>query len=95
MLIYIGIARFFISRLQTWLKGHFAESSCDPMMDACWKWGQFYFNRDDPALVVPARTGIFYSLNYARCPIWTSWVVVMTGLMLHLGYTLHVNSTLP
>ena len=36
------------------------------MPDDCWKWGSFYFNRNDPALVVPLRSGMGYSFNYAH-----------------------------
>ena len=38
--------------------------------DDCWKYGVFYFNRDDPALFVAKRFGLNlgYTLNFAnRC----------------------------
>ena len=41
-----------------WLKRNVSAESGDPMPDTCWKWGYFYFNSDDPALVVPLRSGI-------------------------------------
>ncbi len=57
-----------------WLKRNFSAESGDPMPDKCWKLGYFYLNRDDPALVVPSRSGIRFSYNYSRQPIW--WFVV-------------------
>jgi hypothetical protein len=53
-----------------WLTSHQAKHSGDPMSDACWKWGFFYFNPSDPALVVPGRTGIGQSFNCARPSVW-------------------------
>jgi uncharacterized membrane protein len=34
--------------------------------DLCWKWGLFYVNPNDAALLVPKRFGIGYSLNFAH-----------------------------
>jgi len=53
-----------------WLTSHMAKQSSDLMSDACWTWGFFYFNPSDPALVVPARTGIGQSFNCARPSVW-------------------------
>ena len=48
--------------------------------DDCWKYGVFYFNRDDPALFVPKRFGLNlgYTLNFANR--W-SWVVLVVSLL--------------
>jgi uncharacterized membrane protein len=46
------------------------------MPDTCWKWGQYYFNPDDPALVVPLRSGIGGSPNFARPSVWIAWLAV-------------------
>jgi uncharacterized membrane protein len=46
--------------------------------DDCWKYGVFYFNRDDPALFVPKRFNIGYTLNFANR--W-SWVVLVVSLL--------------
>jgi len=68
-----------------WLKKHLATESGDPMADRYWKWGYFYFNPEDSALVVPARSGIGFSHNYAHRSVW--WVggavvlVTMIGLV--------------
>lgn len=53
-----------------WLKRNVSAESGDPMPDTCWKWGYFYFNSDDPALVVPLRSGFGLSYNHARRPVW-------------------------
>jgi uncharacterized membrane protein len=46
----------------------------------CWKYGVFYFNRDDPALFVPKPCGLNlgYTLNFANR--W-SWVVLVVSLL--------------
>lgn len=41
--------------------------------DDRWKWGLFYVNRDDPALIVEKRVGIGYTMNFGNR--W-SWALV-------------------
>lgn len=41
--------------------------------DARWRAGVFYANADDPALVVPKRFGVGWTLSWARP---TSWIIV-------------------
>ena len=36
----------------------------DRERDACWKWGVFYFNPDDPSILVEKRSGLGYTLNF-------------------------------
>jgi uncharacterized membrane protein len=45
----------------------------DRTPDRCWKAGVFYFNPDDPAIMVEKRFGIGYTLNFGQ-PL--SWVIV-------------------
>jgi uncharacterized membrane protein len=61
---------FCIWKMRFWLTKHLARDSSDPMPDVCWKWGFLYFNPNDPALVVPLRTGVGQSFNYARPSVW-------------------------
>ena len=42
--------------------------------DQYWKWGIFYFNREDPAFFVEKRFGIGWTTNFAN--IW-SWVFLI------------------
>jgi Predicted membrane protein len=56
----------FVVLLRRSLSRAFRREGGDTMPDDCWKWGSFYFNRSDPALVVPLRSGIGYSYNYAH-----------------------------
>lgn len=53
----------------------------DRTLDRCWKAGMFYFNSDDPAIMVEARFGVGYTLNLGR-PL--SWVILalLVGLPL-------------
>ncbi|MEO6078870.1 MAG: hypothetical protein ABIQ86_03720 [Steroidobacteraceae bacterium] len=68
---------FGVWRMKWWLSRHLATESVDPMPDACWKGGLFYFNRQDPALVVPARSGVGFSYNYARPSVCVVIVVIL------------------
>lgn len=80
----LALVIFSVWRLRWWLGRHLATGSVDPMPDACWKWGVFYFNRQDPALVVPMRSGVGYSPNHARPSVWV--VIVLTfGVLIAAG----------
>jgi uncharacterized membrane protein len=42
----------------------------DRTQDNYWKLGVFYFNRDDPAVLIEKRFGLGYTLNFARLATW-------------------------
>jgi uncharacterized membrane protein len=50
----------------------------DRTPDCYWKLGIFYFNPDDPAVIVEHRFGLGYTLNFAR-PI--TWIILSLVLM--------------
>jgi uncharacterized membrane protein len=54
--------------------------------DRLYRWGLFYYNRDDPALFVPKRFGIGWTVNMARPLAWAllaaTLVVVAAAPML-------------
>jgi uncharacterized membrane protein len=50
----------------------------DRTPDRYWKLGVFYFNPDDPAVLIEKRFGLGYSLNFARP---TAWIIVLLILM--------------
>jgi uncharacterized membrane protein len=52
--------------------------SSDRTPDACWKWGMFYINPNDPALFVEKRFGIGYTVNLGNR--W-SWILVVITLL--------------
>lgn len=54
--------------------------------DAHWYLGTFYFNRDDPSIVVPKRFGFGWTINHARPVAWALiatliLVTVLVGLL--------------
>jgi uncharacterized membrane protein len=59
-------------------KGSQSRDSWDTTPDDCWKLGQFYYNPQDPALLVEHRIGLGYSPNFARPLSW----IAMTALFL-------------
>jgi hypothetical protein len=58
------------------------DTPADDTPDECWKWGQFYYNPDDPSLLVERRFGIGYTFNFAR---WQSWLVMGAILAFVVG----------
>jgi len=51
----------------------------DRTLDAYWKLGIFYFNRNDAAVVVERRFGLGYTLNLARPASWIILFLVFLG----------------
>lgn len=48
--------------------------------DDRWRWGLFYVDRNDPALLVQSRCGAGYTLNYGRIAAWP----ISLGLVAYL-----------
>jgi uncharacterized membrane protein len=59
-----------------------AAAEGDHTPDACWKWGVFYFNPADPAILTEKRFGIGYTLNFGNR--W-SWAVMFAVLLIPLA----------
>jgi Family of unknown function (DUF5808)/Protein of unknown function (DUF1648) len=58
----------------------------DGLPDTAWKLGLFYVNPGDPALMVPRRFGIGWTLNFARPAAWGLLVLLLgVPLLLALG----------
>jgi uncharacterized membrane protein len=51
----------------------------DRSRDEFWKWGMFYFNRHDRAVLVEARRGVGFTLNFGS--VW-SWLLLLTIIAL-------------
>lgn len=51
------------------------ESS--PGDDKHWKWGIFYFNKEDPDLFVEKKYGVGWTVNFARPGIWIFLFIVI------------------
>lgn len=49
----------------------------DRTPDACWKWGMFYFNPDDPAILVEKRFGIGWTFNFGRPGAWLALAALL------------------
>jgi uncharacterized membrane protein len=74
--------------IRWWLQSHLATESSDPMADRFWKWGYFYSNPDDPALVVPLRSGVGFSHNFARASVWWGLAIFTTSVTASLAVSL-------
>lgn len=58
------------------------EDVMDRDDDQHWKLGQFYFNKDDPALFIEKRFGVGWTNNWAR-PM--SWILILFIILLALS----------
>jgi uncharacterized membrane protein len=56
----------------------------DRTPDTAWRWGLFYYNPDDPALIVEKRFGFGYTFNFGNRWSW----VLMAGLSLPVAFAL-------
>ncbi|HTV05255.1 MAG TPA: DUF5808 domain-containing protein [Acidobacteriaceae bacterium] len=50
----------------------------DSTSDRYWKGGFIYYNPGDPALMVPKRLGVGYTINFGRPVTW----VLLVGILL-------------
>jgi uncharacterized membrane protein len=68
----------FLAGMVVWglRKGSQFRDSWDTTPDECWKLGQFYYNPQDPALLVEHRIGLGYSPNFARPLSWIAMTVL-------------------
>jgi uncharacterized membrane protein len=54
----------------------------DRTPDSAWKLGQFYYNPDDPAVVVEKRFGIGYTLNFGNRKSWLIMLAMLAPVAL-------------
>jgi hypothetical protein len=67
VLLLASIAPFFWQLIQL---SQEPGSGSDGTPDYAWKLGQFYYNPDDPALIVEKRFGIGYTFNFGNRASW-------------------------
>lgn len=72
----IGLIAWIVVRSKGMLGAMAAAQDSTP--DHCWRAGLFYYNPDDPALMVPKRIGIGYTLNFAHPVAW----ILLGGLLI-------------
>lgn len=49
----------------------------DRTADEHWRWGLFYFNPNDPALLVEKRMGLGYTLNFGNPRAWLMLIALV------------------
>lgn len=64
------------------------EAVGDRTPDSCWKWGLFYYNPDDPALMVEKRFGVGYTMNMAHP---AGWIVLAVAVAFTLAALARVS----
>ena len=50
-------------------------------LEDCWKFRVFYYNPDDPAILVEKRYGIGYTLNFARPSAWVLLILILVCII--------------
>jgi uncharacterized membrane protein len=91
MIIRTGQGGFRLVSGSAALGAGYTPATADRDDDRFWKAGVFYFNRDDPALMVAKRFGAGWTLNFGNRLAWlliASFAVTVEGLHILL-YTLH------
>lgn len=58
----------------------------DRTEDRFWKLGVFYFNRDDPSVMVERRFGLGYTMNFARPVAWLVLLLILVPISIGLGH---------
>lgn len=76
-LVVIAITR---SRLDTREQDAGQRSAGDEGDNAHWKYGMFYYNRDDPSFLVPKRYGIGWTVNFAQ-PRGAAFFFILLGIL--------------
>ena len=56
----------------------------DHTPDACWKWGLFYVNPADPALLIEKRFGVGYTVNFGNRWSWALLVLILAPVAVGL-----------
>ena len=56
----------------------------DRTEDRFWKFGVFYFNPDDPSVMVEKRFGLGYTVNFARP---AAWMIILVPLLAIIGFS--------
>jgi uncharacterized membrane protein len=88
-LLFVGVLAWF-GQGGTRLRGYEpaltgSAPTGDRTPDECWKLGMFYYNPDDPALVVEKRFGIGWTLNFGNHWCWVILgAIVATPFLMRL-----------
>lgn len=59
--------------------------------DSHWPLGVFYYNPEDPSVVVPKRFGVGWTLNMARP---ATWIALMGLVVVSVGFVLLINRSI-
>jgi len=78
-----AVTMTFVAVILAWsIRKGFSPAARDvvpePVSDAYWKAGMFYYNPSDPSIFVSKRVGIGYTMNFANKVTW----VVLVGMLL-------------
>jgi hypothetical protein len=88
ILVLLDVLMLAVVGLIYWARKRYGVA-LDTTPDACWKLGQFYWNGNDPALLVPKRCGVGYTLNFGHGTTWAFLLltVAMIAVPLWLGHS--------
>lgn len=60
----------------------------------CWKWGMFYYNRNDSSLLVEKRIGLGWTLNFANKWAWAFMaMMLLPSILIIFGTLFAIRST--
>jgi len=64
----------------------------EPQSDSYWKAGMFYYNPNDPAIIVSKRVGIGYTINFANKWAWIALGALLAIIAVSIAFGSHAGS---
>ena len=87
-MLALSLALFIFLGTIAWLTRRDRRESANDVgeitPDACWHLDQFYYNRQDPALLVEKRVGLGLTFNFGNR---LSWIALLLMLLIPAGLT--------
>jgi len=81
VVLMLPLVLLAVSLIPMWRARNEVTERGDRTPDECWRMGNYYFNPDDPALMVRNRIGFGYSPNFAH-PVMKVTVPLMVAQLL-------------
>lgn len=79
LLLFFGGIYYYMKRSKE-LNEQFKDADShesSPGDDEYWKWGIFYFNKDNPDLFIEKKFGVGWTMNFARPAVWIFLVLII------------------
>jgi uncharacterized membrane protein len=89
LLLLVGISVYVVMTL---LRDKNLGTLQQSTSEQYWKWGIFYYNPDDGALIVPKRLGFGYTFNFGHPAAWLLVLGILAVGAVSVVFSLHVRT---